>query len=372
MKKGLQVRVRSREDVMAEKVMDPVCGMMMDKSQAVTLEKDGQVHHFCSDRSAFERARDVNAIVFDKTGTLTQGRFGITDVIVLSDRSEKDLLKLAASLESQSEHPIAQGIMDGARERGIEFGPPREFRAIPGKGAEAMIDGHNVKVVSPGYLKEHGLSADEDRLRPIAEQGKTVVYVLTDDRVEGAVALADIIRPESREALLRLKELGLQTMMITGDAEPVARWVAGELNLDDYFAEVLPDRKAAKIKEVQARGFIVAMTGDGVNDAPALTQADVGIAIGAGTDVAIEAADIVLVRSDPRDVTRIMELARVTYRKMIQNLLWATGYNVVGIPLAAGVLYNVGIVLTPAVGAALMAVSTIIVAVNAGFLRLDH
>jgi Cu2+-exporting ATPase len=324
------------------------------------------------DRSAFERARDVNAIVFDKTGTLTQGRFGITDVIVLRDSSETDLLTLAASLESQSEHPIAQGIVDGARQRGLGFGPPKDFRAIPGQGAEAMIGGHNVKVVSPGYLKEHDLVTGDSRVQRAAEQGKTVVYVLADDQVEGAIALADMIRPESREALQRLKELGIQTMMITGDAEPVARWVAGELGLDDYFAEVLPDQKAAKIKDVQARGLVVAMTGDGVNDAPALTQADVGIAIGAGTDVAIEAADIVLVRSDPRDVTRIMELARATYRKMVQNLLWATGYNVVAIPLAAGVLYNVGIVLTPAVGAALMAVSTVIVAVNATFLRLGR
>jgi Cu2+-exporting ATPase len=262
--------------------------------------------------------------------------------------------------------------VDGARERGVAFGPPKDFRAIPGKGAEATIDSRRVKVVSPGYLKEHGLSADDERLRRSADQGKTVVYVLVDDRVEGAIALADIIRPESREALQRLKELGIQTMMITGDAEPVARWVAGELNLDDYFAEVLPDQKAAKVKEVQARGLVVAMTGDGVNDAPALTQADVGIAIGAGTDVAIESADIVLVRSDPRDATRIMELARATYRKMVQNLLWATGYNVVAIPLAAGVLYRVGILLSPALGAALMAASTVIVAVNARFLRLDH
>jgi Cu2+-exporting ATPase len=326
------------------------------------------------DRSAFERARAVNAIVFDKTGTLTQGRFGITDVIVLGDRSENELLTLAASLESQSEHPIAQGIVDGARARGIPFGPPNDFRAIPGKGAEAVIDGHNVKVVSPGYLKEHDLSIDNDRVRQVAGQGKTVVYVLVDDRIEGAVALADIIRPESREALQRLKELGIRTMMITGDAEPVARWVAGELDLDDYFAEVLPDQKAAKIKEVQRRGLVVAMTGDGVNDAPALAQADVGIAIGAGTDVAIESADIVLVRSDPRDATAIMELARATYRKMVQNLLWATGYNVVAIPLAAGVLYRFGIVLSPALGAALMALSTVIVAINARFLRVqrDH
>jgi len=326
------------------------------------------------DRSAFERARAVNAIVFDKTGTLTQGRFGITDVIVLSDRSENELLTLAASLESQSEHPIAQGIVDGARARGIPFGPPKDFRAIPGKGAEAVIDGANVKVVSPGYLKEHDLSIDNDRVRQVAGQGKTVVYVLVDDRIEGALALADIIRPESHEALQRLKEMGIQTMMITGDAEPVARWVAGELDLDDYFAEVLPDQKAAKIKEVQRRGLVVAMTGDGVNDAPALTQADVGIAIGAGTDVAIESADIVLVRSDPRDATAIMELARATYRKMVQNLLWATGYNVVAIPLAAGVLYRFGIVLSPALGAALMALSTVIVAINAQFLRVpgDH
>jgi Cu2+-exporting ATPase len=323
------------------------------------------------DRSAFERARAVNAIVFDKTGTLTQGRFGVTEVIVLDDRSENDLLQLAASLESQSEHPIAQGIVDGARARGLPFGSPKDFRAIPGKGAEAVIDGDHVKVVSPGYLKEHGLSIDNARVRQVVGQGKTVVYVLVEDRIEGVIALADIIRPESREALQRLKEMGIQTMMITGDAEPVARWVARELDLDDYFAEVLPDQKAAKVKEVQARGLVVAMTGDGVNDAPALTQADVGIAIGAGTDVAIESADIVLVRSDPRDATRIMELARATYRKMVQNLLWATGYNVVAIPLAAGVLYRFGIVLSPALGAALMAVSTVIVAINARFLHVQ-
>lgn len=324
------------------------------------------------DRSAFERARQVNAMVFDKTGTLTQGRFGVTDVISLGGHDEHELLSIAGSLESQSEHPIAQGVVDGTRQRGIEFGPPKDFRAIPGKGAQATVDGHHVKVVSPGYLKEHNLSVDNEAVRRAAEQGKTTVYVLIDDQIEGAIALADIIRPESREALRRLKEMGIQTMMITGDAGPVARWVAEELGLDDYFAEVLPDQKASKIKEVQGRGLIVAMTGDGVNDAPALTQADVGIAIGAGTDVAIESADIVLVRSDPRDATAIMELARATYRKMVQNLLWATGYNVVAIPLAAGVLYRFGILLTPAVGAALMAASTVIVAINARFLHVER
>ena len=210
------------------------------------------------------------------------------------------------------------------------------------------------------------------RVRDTAEQGKTVVYVLVGDQVQGAIALADVIRPESREALRRLKQMGIQVMMLTGDAEAVARWVADELGLDDYFAEVLPDQKAQKVEEVQGRGLITAMTGDGVNDAPALTQADIGIAIGAGTDVAIESADIVLVRSDPRDVTSIVELAQATYRKMIQNLWWATGYNIVAIPLAAGVLYNFGILLSPAVGAVLMAASTVVVAINARFLRVSR
>ena len=322
------------------------------------------------DRSAFERARALDAIVFDKTGTLTEGRFGVTDVILLGKRSEGDLLRLAASLESQSEHPIATGIVREAQQKKIQFPPPAGFRAIPGKGAEARVDGVNVKVVSPGYLEGKGLKLDNARVREIAEQGKTVVYVLVDDRLEGAIALADIIRPESREALARLKAMGIKTMMLTGDAAAVARWVARELALDEFFAEVLPDQKAAKIKEVQARGLTVAMTGDGVNDAPALTQADVGIAVGAGTDVAIESADIVLVRSDPRDVTAIVDLARATYRKMVQNLWWATGYNAVAIPLAAGVLYPIGIVLTPAAGAVLMSISTIIVAINARLLRL--
>ena len=204
----------------------------------------------------------------------------------------------------------------------------------------------------------------------MAEQGKTVVYVLADDRPAGAIALADIIRPESREALARLKAMGIKAMMLTGDATAVAAWVARELALDEFFAEVLPNQKAAKIKEIQGRGLTVAMTGDGVNDAPALTQADVGIAVGAGTDVAIESADIVLVRSDPRDVTAIVELARATYRKMLQNLWWATGYNALAIPVAAGVLYPIGILLTPAAGAVLMSLSTVIVAINARLLEV--
>jgi P-type Cu2+ transporter len=324
------------------------------------------------DRSAFERARALDAIVFDKTGTLTEGRFGVTDVIPLGNRGEEDVLRLAASLESQSEHPIAAGIVRGAQGRTVQFPPPVGFRTIPGKGAEAVVDGARVRIVSPGVLKAQGLRVDDGRVREAAEQGKTVVYVLVDDRPAGAIALADIIRPESREALARLKAMGIKAMMLTGDATAVAAWVARELALDEFFAEVLPDQKAAKIKEIQGRGLTVAMTGDGVNDAPALTQADVGIAVGAGTDVAIESADIVLVRSDPRDVTAIVELARATYRKMLQNLWWATGYNALAIPVAAGVLYPIGILLTPAAGAVLMSLSTVIVAINARLLRLSR
>jgi Cu2+-exporting ATPase len=322
------------------------------------------------DRSAFERARNVQAIIFDKTGTLTEGRFGVTDVILLGPRDQKELLSLAAALESQSEHPIAQGIVRSAEEKGVIYAAAQEFQAIPGKGAQAIVNGERVKVVSPGYLREKGMTVDDPRVRETAEQGKTVVYVLVGDQVQGAIALADVIRPESREALQRLRQMGIQVMMLTGDAAAVACWVAKELELGDYFAEVLPDQKAQKVKEVQRRGLVTAMTGDGVNDAPALTQADIGIAIGAGTDVAIESADIVLVRSDPRDVLAIVQLARATYRKMIQNLWWATAYNVVAIPLAAGVLYGRGILLSPAVGAALMAASTVVVAINARFLRV--
>lgn len=320
------------------------------------------------DRSAFERARDLDAIVFDKTGTLTQGRFGVTDLVPLADRDEEEILALAASLESQSEHPIAAGIVAAAQERNLAFPRSRDVRAIPGKGAAGRVDGADVKVVSPGYLRETGVAVDNSRVRELSEQGKTVVYVLVDDRLAGAIALADLIRDESKEALRRLREMGIQVMMLTGDAEAVAGWVASELGLDDYFAEVLPDKKAAKIREVKSRGLRVAMVGDGVNDAPALVEANVGIAIGAGTDVAIESADIVLVRSDPRDVADLISLARATYSKMVQNLWWATGYNIVAIPLAAGVLYRAGILLTPAVGAILMSLSTVIVAINARLL----
>ncbi len=319
-------------------------------------------------RAAFERARNIQAIIFDKTGTLTQGKFGVTDVIVLSDRKRETILQYAASVEAHSEHPIAKGITAAS----ASALPVKEFKAITGKGAEGRIDGLHVMVVSPGYLREQKIVVSDERISKLSDQGKTVVFLLLDGKVEAAIALADIIRPESKKAIAKLKEMGIRTMMLTGDNKQVAKWVSEEIGLDEYFAEVLPQEKSAKVKEVQSRGLVVAMTGDGVNDAPALAQADIGIAIGAGTDVAVETADIVLVRSNPLDVVTIIGLAQATYRKMVQNLAWATGYNVFAIPLAAGVLFSFGILLSPAAGAALMSLSTIIVAINARILKLPH
>jgi len=333
-------------------------------------------------RTAFEQARNIQAIVFDKTGTLTKGEFGVTEVIEFDRYNEKEILKYAASVESESEHPIAQGIMNSSKDK-YDL---KSFNSIPGKGAEGKVNGKDVKVVSPGYLEENGIDipssssssgsgssssvSKSNEIKKLSGEGKTVVYTLIDNKLVGAIALADIIREESKEAIRQLKEMGIKPMMLTGDNKQVAKWVADELGLEDYFAEVLPDQKLEKIKEVQKRGLTVAMTGDGVNDAPALAQADVGIAIGAGTDVAVETADVILVRSNPKDVVNMIKFAKATYRKMIQNLLWATGYNVVAIPLAAGVLYSAGIVLSPALGAVLMSLSTVIVAINAKLLKI--
>ncbi len=321
------------------------------------------------DRQAFERAKDLQAVVFDKTGTLTQGRFGVTDIVSFSGMDETGILRLTASLESISEHPIAAGIANSASGKGIELMPVQDFKAIPGKGVEGFVQGKRLNVVSPGYLRENRIEVRDERVKRLAEQGKTVVFLLEESQPVGAIALADIIRTESREAIERLKSMNLKCMMLTGDNRFVAKWVAEELGLDDFFAEVLPHEKAEAIRTVQ-KGNVVAMVGDGVNDAPALVQADVGIAIGAGTDVAVESADIVLVRNDPRDVAYIIGLSRKTYSKMFQNLVWATGYNAFAIPLAAGILYSYGILLSPAVGAILMSASTVIVAINARLLKI--
>ncbi len=322
------------------------------------------------DRNAFENSRKISTVLFDKTGTLTEGKFGVSSIRPLAEGwDEEKLIRTAAALEKNSEHPIGAGI--AARAKEMEIDPPEvfDFRAIKGKGVEGAIDGEEFKVVSPGYLEAEGIEIPEGTG---GEGPATVVYILAGGRAVGSIALSDRIRPQSREAIDRLKAAGIKCWMITGDNEQVARKVSEELELDGYFAGVLPDQKQEKVKELQQEGEFVAMTGDGVNDAPALAQADVGIAIGSGTDVAAETADIILVNSDPRDVTELILFGRATYRKMVQNLWWATGYNVVAIPLAAGVLYRAGILISPALGAVLMSLSTIIVAVNARLLKIDR
>ncbi|MEH6490441.1 copper-translocating P-type ATPase, partial [Hyphomonas oceanitis] len=321
------------------------------------------------DRTAFEEARKINAIIFDKTGTLTKGEFGITDTLVFDTTfTEDEIIAYAASIEAHSEHPIAQGIVRDAP----EAWPVDKFKAIPGKGAEGMVKDRNVKVVSPGYLRDKGLVMDDPRFETLSAQGKTVVFVLIEEKLIGAIALADIIREESASAISQLQAMGIRCIMLTGDNKQVADWVAKEIGLDEVIAEVLPEQKAEKVRDVQSRGLIVAMIGDGVNDAPALAQANVGIAIGAGTDVAIETADIILVRSSPSDVVAIIGLARATYSKMMQNLVWATGYNAFAIPAAAGVFFPWGLILTPALGAVFMSASTVICAVNAQLLKLNR
>ncbi len=318
------------------------------------------------DRQAFEKTKDLQAVVFDKTGTLTEGKFGVTDILVYNG-NEDEVLRIAASIEVHSEHPIARSIVEEAEKRGLKLEKVDDFKAVPGKGVEATVNGESFRIVSPGFLRESGID-EGDEARKLAEQGKTVVFLLKDTTLTGAIALADRVKTESREAIANLKKLGIKCMMLTGDNKLVAKWVAEELGLDDVFAEVLPHEKAEVIQRVQEK-YVAAMVGDGINDAPALAQADVGIAIGAGTDVAIETADIILVRSDPRDVVKIIELSKKTYKKMIQNLIWATGYNSFAIPLAAGVAYSLGVLLTPAMGAALMSLSTVIVAINARLLK---
>jgi len=318
-------------------------------------------------RMAFENARLINAVIFDKTGTLTLGHFGVADVALFGDLDRDALLAFAGSIEEMSEHPIARAIAEAAPSKS----PVTDFQAIPGKGARGIVDGREIAVVSPGYLVENDIAIPASA-EGLSTGGRTVVYVLRDGVLVGAIALADTVRPESAAAVRRLKEIGIEPIMLTGDTRVVAERVAAELGIERFFAEVLPADKAATIQRVRAEGKVVAMVGDGVNDAPALATADVGIAIGAGTDVAVATADVVLVRSDPEDVVTIIELARATYGKMIQNLAWATGYNVIAIPLAAGVLAGAGIVLSPAIGGVLMSASTIIVAANARTLRIKE
>ena len=318
-------------------------------------------------RTAFENARRLDAVIFDKTGTLTKGMFEVSSVIRLAGTcDEEKLLAYAASLEGLSEHPIGKAI---ARSTDTKL-PVDDFASMPGKGVSGKIEGHGVMVVSAMYLEELKGSIPADRIGDATTGGKTIVFVLIDEEVCGAVAMGDVIRPESKEAIEKLRGMGLECIMVTGDRKEVASHVSAELGIDEFFSEVLPEKKAELVREIQGRNLLVAMVGDGVNDAPALAEANVGIAIGAGTDVAIEAADIILVRNNPGDVVSVIGLGQATYRKMVENLVWATGYNAVAIPLAAGVLYPAGILLSPAAGAILMSLSTVIVAINARLLKV--
>ena len=318
-------------------------------------------------RTAFEDARKISTLLFDKTGTLTTGIFGVTRYESVSNIfSKEDILRLAAALEQTSEHPIAVGIVNKVRSINLAIPVAEKFNAITGKGVEAIVEGKSIKVVSPGYLKEKNLSVPSNAFSSKAE---TVVFILADEVIIGFVALADAIREESAAAIKVFKQNGIKVFMATGDNEIVAKAVAEQLSLDGYYSEVLPHQKVEIIKELQGKGEFVAMTGDGVNDAPALAQADVGIAVGSGTDIAAETADIILVNSNPNDIANLILFGKATYKKMVQNLIWATAYNSFAIPLAAGVMYKAGFVLGPAVGAVFMSLSTIIVAINAQLLK---
>ncbi len=324
-------------------------------------------------RLALESARKLDWVLFDKTGTLTKGEHGVTDIWATKGHTKEDILHLTASLEQNSEHIVGKGLVRKAEEDRVHLDKVTNFKALPGLGVQGTLHGNEVYIAaSYRYIEENKLSVPADIAKAVkkaAREGKTEVYLITNEQVIGALGLADIVRDESKQTIATLKEMGIKTAMITGDSEEVASYVSKQLGLDQYFAEVRPEDKSAKVKALQKNSNKVAMVGDGINDAPALTQADIGIAIGAGTDVAIKSADIILVNSNPQDVVKVIKLSKATYRKMFQNLGWATGYNIFAIPLAAGVLFGAGIVLSPAVGAVLMSASTVIVALNAQLLR---
>lgn len=347
-------------------------GLAIPLVASISTTKAARNGFLVKQRLALEAARGIDIVLFDKTGTLTRGEFGIDRVISETVGNENEVLQYAASVNSHSEHPLAKSMVDEAKKKGLNVLPAKNFQRIPGKGVRADIGDEEVVVGSISLALDSGIvftGKMKTEIDTLAQQGKTINAVLKDGKFMGAIALADIIREESREAIESLQLLGVKTAMITGDTEDVAKWVADELGIDEYFAKVLPEQKSEKVKLLQSKGQKVAMVGDGVNDAPALTQADIGIAIGAGTNVAIESAGIILVRNDPRDIAKVIRLSRLTYRKMIQNLWWAAGYNIVAIPLAAGVLAFKGILLSPAIGAIFMSLSTVIVAFNAILLK---
>jgi P-type Cu2+ transporter len=344
-------------------------GLAIPLVVAISTAVSAQHGLLIRNRTAFEESRKITALVFDKTGTLTKGEFGVTRYESLTEALNKDeLLALAGALEQRSEHPIAIGIGHKIKQLDLTIPAVENFAAITGKGVQATVAGKAVKVVSPGYLSDSGIDLPDGAFGGAAE---TVVFVIQEDQLVGYIALADEIRPEAAQAIQTFKNNHIKVFMATGDNDTVGKAVSEELGLDGYYAEVLPDQKVKIVKDLQAQGEFVAMTGDGVNDAPALAQANVGIAVGSGTDVAAETADIILVNSNPQDIAKLILFGKATYRKMIQNLAWATGYNVIAIPLAMGILAPVGFVLSPAVGAVLMSLSTIIVAANAQLLNRE-
>jgi len=323
-------------------------------------------------RVALEQARKIDIVLFDKTGTLTKGEYGVDKIWPVQADNENMVLEIAASVDSHSEHYVSKAIVNEAKSRKINLKEISDFKRIAGRGVQAKIGREIVTVGAREFLEDSKINIPQEIVKELDQknsEGKTLIYVVWRNKLQGVMSLSDIIRPESKEAVSQLKKLGVKVAMITGDTKPVADWVSRELGIDEYFARVLPNEKSNKVKELQGRRLKVAMVGDGINDAPALTSADLGIAIGAGTNVAIESAGIILVKNDPRDISKIVKLSKMTYSKMIQNLFWATGYNILAIPLAAGVLVSKGIVLQPAVAAVLMSLSTVIVAINAMLLK---
>jgi Cu2+-exporting ATPase len=347
-------------------------GLAVPLVASISTTKAAKNGFLVKQRLALEAARNIDVVLFDKTGTLTKGEYGVTNVWPIGAKDENEVVRFAASVDAYSEHPVAKAIVAYAHTKNIPLAEIKDFTRLAGKGAQARMDGALVMLGGAGVIEgKNVLSSIPSTADIVAEhkKGKTIVYVLREGSLIGVLALADVIRDESREAIKKLKDMGVDVAMVTGDADDVAAWVAGELGITEYFARVLPDQKAEKVKLLQSKGKRVAMVGDGINDAPALTQADLGIAIGAGTNVAIESAGIILIKNDPRDIPKIITLSRLTYTKMLQNLWWAAGYNIVAIPLAAGVLAGEGIILSPAIGAVFMSLSTVIVAGNAMLLK---
>ncbi len=375
---GFDVEVIARVATVLVIACPHALGLAVPLVVAITTSMAASNGVLVRDRLALEEAREIDTVIFDKTGTLTEGRFGVVDIATAdgvsggSDLSEEEALALTAAVEGDSEHTIARGIRREAERRGLSLPGVSEFEAIKGRGVQARQDGRTLHVGGPRLLEMLGLDVPEPltgfREEAMAK-GQSVVYLVVEKQVAAAFALADVIRPESKKVVDRLHDMGIEVAMLTGDSEAVAKAVAGELGIDQIFAEVLPEHKDQKVRQLQDKGRRVAMVGDGVNDAPALTRADVGIAIGSGTDVAVESAGIILVKSNPMDVVNVVELSRASYSKMLQNLWWAAGYNIVALPLAAGALAPLGILLSPAVGALLMSLSTVIVAINAQLLR---